>query len=170
MPALSDLPPGTPVIAGVLGLILLLLLFALRGRGARKAYRRAGPLFTAAEKRFLDALERAVEGRARVYGKVRLADLLAVRDTVTGKHWFRAFNAIACKHADYVLCSLDTLEPLLVIELDDSSHARADRRQRDAFVDEALTGAGIPVLHVPVQSRYALRDVQEALRDFLPPR
>jgi len=79
MPPLSDLPPGTPVIAGVLGLILLLLLFALRGRGARRAYRRAGPLFTPAEQRFLEALEKAVDGRARVYGKVRLADLLAAR-------------------------------------------------------------------------------------------
>lgn len=44
--------------------------------------------------------------------------------------------------------------PRLVIELDDRSHYRADRRDRDAFVDDVLASAGIPILHVRLQRSY----------------
>jgi hypothetical protein len=37
-----------------------------------------------------------------------------------------------------------TFAPCLAVELDDSSHLRADRRERDAFVDEVLASVGIP--------------------------
>jgi hypothetical protein len=40
------------------------------------------------------------------------------------------------------------------VELDDSSYVRADRRERDAFVDEVLAGIGIPILHVRWHCRY----------------
>ncbi len=167
---LSEIPRPALVLAGFGVAFVTLLWLALRGRAGRRAYRRAGPLFTPAELRFLAALEKAVAGRARVYGKVRLADVLAVKDSVSGKHFWRAFNAIACKHLDYVLCERDTLAVILAIELDDRSHARDERRARDAFVDEALAGAGIPLLRFPVRGRYAQRELDEALRPWLPPR
>lgn len=160
----------TQTAAGFAAVVLLLFWLVRRGRGSKRAYRRAGALFTPAEQRFLATLEKAVDGRARIYGKVRLADVLAVRDTVSGKHWYRAFNRIACKHVDYLLCDLNSFQTILVIELDDRSHERAERRERDDFLDRALIGAGIPILHVTVQARYTIREVQEILREFLPPR
>jgi len=55
----------------------------------------------------------------------------------------------------------------LVIELDDWSHKRADRRERDKFVDQALGDAGLSILRVPVQASYdpaALRaDIEQLL-------
>jgi len=38
-----------------------------------------------------------------------------------------------------------------VIELDDASHEEESRRDRDTFVDAALTAAGLPILHIPAQ-------------------
>jgi hypothetical protein len=36
-------------------------------------------------------------------------------------------------HVDFVLADAATMEPRMVIELDDRSHSRAEVRQRDAF-------------------------------------
>ena len=39
-------------------------------------------------------------------------------------------HRINAKHVDFVLCCPATLRPLLVVELDDASHGRADRQER----------------------------------------
>ena len=101
-----------------------------------------------------------------IFGKVRLADVIGV---VKGTaEWQGHFNKIQSKHVDFLLCDSKFVKPVLVIELDDSSHKRADRRERDEFLNQALDDAGLPILHVPVQASYdraALRaDIQQALR------
>lgn len=44
---------------------------------------------------------------------------------------------------------LHALEPVLAIELDEKSHQRKDRKDRDAFVDQVFQAAALPLLHVP---------------------
>ncbi len=151
--------------AGVL-MLLLILAALLRGR-RRFPYQSCDTLYSAAELRFFRVLEQALDGRGRIYAKVRLADVIKVRPGMSGRHYFQAFNAIACKHVDYVVCDNVSHRILCVVELDDRSHERAERRERDAFVDAALKVAGIPILHVPVQARYPLGELRAQLRDVL---
>lgn len=54
-----------------------------------------------------------------------------------------------------------------VIELDDKSHQRRDRQQRDAFVNEALSVAGIPLARIPAASEYPIDRVQQHLQQVL---
>lgn len=42
-----------------------------------------------------------------------------------------------------------------MIELDDISHERPDRQERDRLVDAVFNQAGLPILHVKVRSYYA---------------
>ncbi|WRS28109.1 DUF2726 domain-containing protein [Oscillospiraceae bacterium MB08-C2-2] len=80
-----------------------------------------------------------------VFTKVRLADVI---EPITGQdNWMGSFNKIKSKHVDFVLCN-SVADPVLVVELDDSSHNREDRIERDHFVDYALKSSGVPVLHV----------------------
>jgi hypothetical protein len=58
------------------------------------------------------------------------------------------------KTVDFVIVNHSTMTPLLVLELDDKSHERLDRKIRDQFVDEVLTSVGLPILHWPVERRY----------------
>ena len=81
-----------------------------------------------------------------VFSKVRLADIIEPK--FSGSNWQAQFNKIQAKHVDFLLCDATDVQPILVIELDDRSHDRPDRRERDAFVDRALSQAGIPILHV----------------------
>jgi very-short-patch-repair endonuclease len=76
-------------------------------------------------------------------------------------------NKINQKHVDFVLCDPNSFTPLLVIDLDDSSHMRKDRQGRDAFVDAALDAAGLPILHVSAQHAYAPAEVRALITDRL---
>jgi hypothetical protein len=64
---------------------------------------------------------------------------------------------------DFVLVDAATCAPRGVVELDDSSHNRADRRDRDAFVDDVLAATGIPILHVRWQRSYDTRALAEQI-------
>ena len=47
--------------------------------------------------------------------------------------------------------------------LDDKSHQRSDREQRDRFVDGVFGAAGLPILHVPVRTGYSIRQLNDQL-------
>lgn len=162
MPALTE---NAAVLLGLVLLVLAIGVFAPRRRRkwlqrrrdtnweAPKSrdpvgYQRCTSLLTPVELRFYSHLERLLDPQHLLQVKVRLADVVTVRDDA--HDWQTKFNQIASKHSDYVVCDRGSLRPLLVIELDDASHQRSDRRARDAFVDDVCAAAGIPILHVPV--------------------
>jgi hypothetical protein len=73
---------------------------------------------------------------------------------------FQAYqNKIDRKRVDFLLCDSNTLKPLLAIELDDSSHARPDRQERDSFVEDVFEAARLPLVHIPVQQSYNTREL-----------
>ena len=102
-------------------------------------------------------------GDHRVFGKVRLADVLTVRKGLPKAEWQRAFNRISRKHLDFVLCRPHDLSVVCVVELDDKTHRRSDRRERDVFLERALEAAQVPLVRVPSRRSY---DV-DALRKLL---
>ncbi|MDE2040977.1 MAG: DUF2726 domain-containing protein [Patescibacteria group bacterium] len=67
---------------------------------------------------------------------------------VIGQDWYGAFRHIDEKSVDFVLCRKEDLYPVLAIELDDRSHERPDRQQRDREVERILDGSGLPLLRL----------------------
>ena len=90
-------------------------------------YSRRPSLLTAGEIRFYRTLVHAVPAGLLLFVKVRLMDVLFVDDGA-----WKEFGAPASgMHVDFVLVAVGTLEPVLVIELDDRSHAGDAARKRD---------------------------------------
>ncbi len=96
--------------------------------------------------------------------QVRMADVLDARP-----YSHAAFHRISSKHFDFVLCDPATTRPLMVIELDDSTHRRADAQARDAFKDAACRAAGLPILRVPVQPGYDPAYLQKRISETIFP-
>lgn len=71
------------------------------------------------------------------------------------------------KHVDFLLCDPVTMRPMVGIELDDNSHQRPDRQERDAFVDQAFQAAGLPLLHVAVKRAYVVTELEALLAPFV---
>ncbi len=99
--------------------------------------------------------------------KMRLADLINPRKNTTRKIWYRNFMKITSKHVDFTLCDSD-MNVVLIIELDDWSHERQDRKDRDQFVDAALTGAGLRILHLYDIDEEGLSKINSILNPIVP--
>lgn len=76
--------------------------------------------------------------------KMRLADIIEVdKCKITNQEYMSYFGKIKSKHIDFVLTHKYTMQMIAAIELDDKSHKKQNRIERDAFVNNALTAAGI---------------------------
>jgi hypothetical protein len=161
------LDPQTQTIAiGAAVAVVLLILVALIARGGNAyPYVAAESLLTPAERAFYAVLHKALGRDCVVMAKVRLADLIEVATSVTGKRRYIAFNRISAKHVDFVLCESGTLHIIGVIELDDRSHLAPRRQQRDHFMDSALAAAQIPILRVPAQRSYVAATLRAQIED-----
>ena len=159
-----------------IGIAILVIVLVALGKRPQRAkqpaktfpYERRKTLFSPAERSFLGVLERAVDDDTRILGKVRLADLIDVRKGLSKGVRQGALNRIRSKHVDFILCDVNSAALLCGIELDDSSHERADRRKRDEFVRRAFEAAGLPLLRFPARQGYSLEELRRALEPVLP--
>lgn len=157
------------VVSGLV-LLVLLLLAIVWGRGKKgkaSPYELQETLFSPAERSFLGVLDLAVGDKARVFAKVRVADVLTPQARMGKSKWQQAFNRISAKHFDYLLCHPADLSFLCAIELDDSSHRHQKRKARDLFLKEACDGAGLPLLQIPASSHYQVEELREQLLPLL---
>lgn len=81
----------------------------------------------------------------QILAKIRLADLIEVKKGLSNSDWNRYFSKIKSKHIDFAI--VDNMKILCLIELDDSTHNQNDRKERDLFVNSALSQAGYKVFH-----------------------
>jgi hypothetical protein len=157
----------------VIVLVILLLLSALSAKGKRSntefPFQSKVDLFTPAERSFLGVLEQVLGVQYRVMGKVRLCDVIDVQKGLSKSAWQAAFNKINRKHLDFVIVKRDDLSIAGAIELDDKSHNRKDRVERDDFLNGALESAGVSFVRFPVQKSYATQDVKRKLVGFCEP-
>lgn len=121
----------------------------------------AKPLLSAHEKDAIMKLNSvANELGLPLFTKVRLFDLIEPKKGV--KNYKGAIWKIQAKHVDFVICNKE-IEARLIIELDDSSHLRSDRQERDNFVDTVLSNTGYTILHM---YDIDLEQVRKAISDL----
>jgi hypothetical protein len=106
----------------------------------------------------LYALEKAVGEDYRIFGKVRLADV--VDTEVYRGVGDKAFSLIAYKHVDFLLCDKQDSSIVCAIELDDRTHLSGMRRIKDAEKEYALNSAAIPLVRFPVATSYSLNGIK----------
>ncbi|WP_367873190.1 DUF2726 domain-containing protein [Luteolibacter sp. Populi] len=114
---------------------------------------------SSAERSFLRALDLALGSRYRIFAKVRMADVIKTLPKLGGRRRYAAFNQIAQKHLDFILCDPATLEIHTVVELDDASHNNSRQRERDKWKDAALRAAKIPLIRIPAARAYTSSDL-----------
>src|SRR3989304_7891484 len=116
------------------------------------AFKKMDFLLTEAERSFYEVLQRAVGEELIVFPKVRLADLVWLPKGTAGRQ--ALLNRVLSKHVDFVICARSSLTPVVAVELDDASHSRESRRERDEVVKAVLDAAGLPILRLPPRRAY----------------
>jgi hypothetical protein len=142
---LQELAIPWPTIIGFVAVLFVVsLLGGLLKRAGRKtvkiSYSRRERLLTASESKFFHELQNFLDGKFELFAQVRVADVLK-----PNSRDYASLNRITSKHVDFVITSKD-LRILVCIELDDRTHSRPDRVERDRFLNKAFESAGLPLV------------------------
>jgi Protein of unknown function (DUF2726) len=131
------------------------------------SYQIRGTLLTPSEIEFYRELKQAVGDKVIIFSKVRVADVITPENGLSKSNWQRAFNKISAKHFDFVLCNLESLKVEVVIELDDKSHQKSSRIDRDNFLNRAAQSSGLKILRFPVKSSYSVTEIKSKVLQLL---
>ncbi|MCF2949502.1 DUF2726 domain-containing protein [Paraglaciecola aquimarina] len=131
-------------------------------------FKKKANLFTPVERSFLDLIEKAVGSEVRIMCRVRMSDILSIRQTTDKKTMKNALNRAGGKQFDFVLCSKDNMTPMLAIDLVHNKGKEGYKNQRDFYVSGALNAAHIPHVRIKVRSGYTVKDIQECIQAKLP--
>jgi len=149
---------------GCLGFILQLLGLMPKKTGIQVLpYGLRDDFLSKAELSFYKVLHRAVDGRAVICPKVSLSEIFFVKRPNENMSYR---NKIDRKHVDFILCSNDIMQPIAGIELDDTSHQRQDRIERDIFVEDVFKTGGLPLIRITNKNSYTIAEIKDKL-EFL---
>lgn len=108
--------------------------------------------FTRSERAFYALLLQALpEHKYRVFPNVRLNDLFFI--TAKGEERHGVYARLRDKHVDFLVVSLPDFRPVVGIELDGSSHDRAEQKYRDAVKDVVFRSGGISLLRFRTEEK-----------------
>ena len=120
-------------------------------------------LFTVVERSFLQLLERAVGEKYKIISRVKLADVLELKENADDKSRRAAMQKLNAKYLDYVLCNTEDMSIVAVIDLVNNSNLQGHKAVPDWFVQGALETAGIPYVRMKVKAGYTVADIQQGL-------
>lgn len=145
MPFFRNLHEDTFWIMTIVSVALMFFcLFALFYRPKEKIklnarYERKDAMLSRPEYNFLLKLREIAPERYEVVPQVALVNVIDKKTNASYRNeLFRV--------CDYCFVDRDTFEPLLLVELNDRSHLRADRQQRDAKVAAICADAKLPLV------------------------
>ncbi len=119
-------------------------------------------LLTDAEKNFLNVLKQVVDGRYIIENQVQLSRIVTPKDQNGHFINYADFNQIKSKSIDFVLYDRN-YKPHLCIELDDRSHLRLDRINRDFQVNRILKGVGLKIIHIKTSYSHDLESLRRQI-------
>ena len=113
-------------------------------------------------------LQSAVDLDCHIMCKVRVADLIKVEKSLLkkGDSWQKYFNKIQAKHIDFIVCD-SQMQPKLFFELDDSSHQKKHRKERDEFLNQAFQDSGLRLIRVKVKKSYSTEKFRAGIAKYL---
>jgi very-short-patch-repair endonuclease len=128
-------------------------------------YKQKNFFMSRAEHECYDALVIAVGEKYHIFPQVHLPSI--VDSKVIGQNWKWAFKHINQKSVDFVLCDKVYISPKLVIELDDRTHERKDRIDRDIEVERILKDAGLPLLRLENHGKFDSNGLIQKIDEIL---
>lgn len=130
---------------------------------AEYQYRKKGPLLNMSEGAFYNALVAAVGEHGVILSKVAMGTVLVPHKTKNKKEWFIANNQIAKSYFDYVVCDARTLEPRVIIELDNGRELDKGKIDRQKLIMQVCKSAGLPLIGANIKYSYQVGKLRRLL-------
>ena len=141
----------------IFGIVILVLVFIIKFFENREGapdekvkskylYQRKQWFMSKNEHEVFDVLISLVGQEYYVFPQVKIDKILDWKGN--GKNSIYAMRHINQKSVDFLLCDKKYLNPRLAIELDDITHEREDRKERDGKVESIFASANYPLLRM----------------------
>lgn len=128
------------------GIVFVLVFRGFFRKKERLPYKKKQFLLNISERKVFEFLSAALPNDYVIFPQIGLKSI--IRTTARGRDFRSYQNRIDKKIVDFVIFEKTNLVPVLAIEYDGPTHGRADRKERDKFVDDALESAGMKIIHI----------------------
>ena len=135
------------IILGVVALDVAMLNKPRLDETPNAPYVRSVHLFSPAERSFLQVLDEVVGDSARVFGKVRVADVVLPREEMTGRERKETCHKVSTHRFDFLLCNRHDLSVICAVALDDGTRHLTGKSHPAAGLREVCHAAGVPLTH-----------------------
>lgn len=126
-------------------------------------YRLNRTILNANEVAFLNALNAAVGDQAVILAKVNMLNVVNANDTVNKKQRFIATNRISRLYFDFLVCDPRTLQPRVVIELDNGKPLNKQKVERETILIKVCKSANLPLIGASVKHSYQVSRLRRLL-------
>jgi hypothetical protein len=123
-------------------------------------------VFTPAEKNFQNLLEQAMGHKYRILNRVKLSDIVTIRNGVSNRASQSASSNAEGKYLDFVICERSTMKLLGAVDLVDTQ-GRGYKLKKDWFTSGALEAASVPHLRIKVKANYTLDEIRACINSRL---
>ena len=158
------------IFAAIFGGLFILKEILLPEKGSKKKkiefkYKKKDSILTKPEMDFYREISSVLNDKYILLPQVHLSSILEHK--IAGQNWKSALNHIQRKSVDFVIFEKQNLEPKIVIEVDDSSHQREDRIERDGVVKEIFELAGLTFLRTGYNSLNNVTEMESFKKQIL---
>ncbi|WJG08886.1 DUF2726 domain-containing protein [Aliiglaciecola sp. LCG003] len=157
------------IILMMLLIVVALVALKLNDNGLSFPFKRKTALLSQTEVTFLDLIERAVGSKYRVLCRVRLSEVLSLRQNTDKRTAKSALLKASSRQLDFVLCNKDDMSPVIAVDLVNPKGKEGYKTQRDWYVTSALDAARIPHLRIKVKNGYTAQEIKECIDGKLGP-
>lgn len=124
------------------------------GSGATSNFTQSHMVFSPSEVVFFRILQQIAKDLSLIiFPKICLDNIISV--PVKDKQKFKLND----KFVDFLFCDKDSFQPIIVIELDDSTTNRPDKAEHDLLINRVLEEANIKIIRINVQRQYDSEEI-----------
>lgn len=149
----------------ICGIIVLLIIYEVKKSKSddgkiKYEYVKRERVVSVPESAFYDILVSIIPNkRYKVLEQICLSSVIDKKNASFRNELFRMI--------DYCVVDKNTYEPLLLIELNDASHKRTDRKMRDQKVYEIAQSAKLPIMYVQQAMASDIHYVKSEIKKFI---
>ncbi|XQW84608.1 DUF2726 domain-containing protein [Thalassotalea piscium] len=156
------------ILFAMISLIVVVALLAsrLNDNSFPFPFDRKNAIFTPAEKNFQNLVEQALGPKYRIVNRVRLSDIVTIRNGVSNKAGQSATANADNKYLDFVICERETMKLLGTIDLVDTQ-GKGYKLKKDWFVSGALEAAAIPHIRIKIKPNYTIEEIKNCIHNRL---
>lgn len=152
------------ILFAMISLIVIVAMLAsrLNDNSFPFPFERKAAIFTPAEKNFQNLVEQAMGSQYRIINRVKLSDIVTIRNGISNRAGQTAANNANSKYLDFIICDRNSMKLLGAVDLVDTK-GKGYKVKKDWFVSGALEAAAIPHIRIKVKANYTIDEIRACI-------